>query len=120
MNSGLALLCVTLALWVWRAGEFALIGGNAPLIFLATGAGVLALGGYWGGKPWRWSVRFWGLLMLLIGLVRITLTVALTINPSVTVHAVEAQTVLYHGVTAIHLIAGLWLIIRPPQWNWQR
>ncbi|MEM6857864.1 MAG: hypothetical protein AAF559_08325 [Pseudomonadota bacterium] len=120
MRGGLVLLAVTLLLWVWRAADFALIGSYAPAGFVAIGCILMGLGATGGVGIWRFGVRAWGLCLTLIGFVRSAITVALAIDPSVTVHAVEAQTALYHSITAIHLIAGLWLLINPPQLNWPR
>ncbi len=115
MSGGGILLLLTLALWAWRAVDYALIGSLAPLGILAFGAVTLGLGALAKGRWWRSAVRIWGTMMLLAGLARAGLSIALAFDPSVSIHASEAQTAFYHAATALHLVAGIWLIVRPPE-----
>ncbi len=118
MNSGIGgghvLLTLTVVMWAWRAVDYALIGSFAPLGVLAFGLVVLSLGAIVTGRGWRVAVRLWGVIMLLAGLARTALSIALAFDPSVSIHAAEAQTLFYHAATLLHLIAGGWLIISPP------
>lgn len=114
MRMGLAILAASLALWGWRAYDYAAIGGYAPLGVFLLAASMLLVCAYDGGRDWLWAVRGWGAFLVITGLARAGLGIALQFDPGVAPYAYDAQTALYHASTVFHLAAGAWLVWRPP------
>ena len=108
------LLAFSVLAWLWRGVDYALIGSIAPLVFILVILALLALGWARGGKWWSRTVRLWGLLLFLLGIARVVLAVGLTLKPSMSMHGVEALTLPYHAMSLFHLVAGAWLLWRPP------
>lgn len=108
------ILAVSIAVWVLRATVFALLGSYAPLAVLLFGFAVLAWGKFSVPSKMKFAVRFWGAMMLLAGLARVALAIGVSIMPEFSQHGLESLTPFYFAGTLFHLLAGLWLVLRPP------
>ena len=105
----LVLLASLAVLWV-RGLEYAWLGSFTPLLFAATATALLLLAFWAGGAIWRWSVRLWGVVLVLYGLVRLALSLMVRLTDVGSPHAVETTGVVFMGLSVVWLVAGVWIV----------
>lgn len=105
-----AILAASFAVFIARAIEYLMIGSSFPALFITGVLAVVSMA-YLLGNGWlKWTLKLWGLILLLYGLSRLALGTLIKMGTVDSAHAIDAASWIFMLLSVAYLGLGIYIL----------